>query len=146
MAGYAARSSTPWLTKSYPAKSPLIAAAGEVVAVASRERGLAISTDGGRSFLHVPGCLQASALATGVVAGRPRVWCSVFVESEERSVVIEIDPASGQAQAIAEVTTPEDEAALDGGDCRIEALVWDALTRCLWAAGDLGVVRIEMPS
>lgn len=124
---------------------PLLGSLGDVVALASRDRGLALSADGGRSFGRVVGCLHATALELGTRDGRPRAWLAVFIESEERSLVIEVDVATRSAEIVAELTGAEDVAPSDGEDGRVCALAWDADHGRLWAAGEGGLFRLDAP-
>lgn len=124
----------------------LLGSLGEVVAVASRDRGLALSSDAGRSFSRVPGCLHTTALELGTREGRPRVWLAVFVESEERSLVIEVDVATRSAEIVAELTGADDVAPSDDDDGRVCALAWDADHGWLWAAGQSGLFRLDSPA
>lgn len=124
----------------------VVGSLGEVVALCSADRGLALSCDGGRSFARVPGCLHASALCLGSRAGRPRVWVAAFVESEERSLLIEVDAGTRSAEIVAELTPSDDVAQSDGDDGRIRALAWDAEHGWLWAGGPSGLYRAAPPA
>lgn len=123
-----------------------LASLGETVAITSSDRGLVVSSDAGRSFGRVPGCLHATALALGLRAGRPRAFVAAFVESEEQSLVIEIDVATRAAEIVAELRPTDDVAPSDGDDGRIRALAWDAELGVIWAGGATGLFRVTPPS
>jgi len=122
-----------------------LGARGNVVAMTGADRGLVVSDDGGASWSRVPGCLHASALAVGERDGRARVWLCAFIESEERSLVIEVDVATRRAEVIAELGPVDDVAPSDGEDARLHALAWDAERGWLWAAGATGLHRLTAP-
>ena len=124
----------------------LLGSAGRVVALASRDRGLVVSADGGRSFSRVPSTVHATALCLGETRGRPRVWLAVFIESEERSVVIEVDVTTRSAEIVAELDRADLAPAHEVDDGRVSALVWDGASGWLWAAGGSGLYRITPPA
>ncbi len=126
-------------------ESPMLASAGDVVAVGSVDRGLAISTDCGRTFSRVPGCLHATDLSAAERAGRVRVWASVFIESEERSLILEVDTTTGVASLVAELLIQDELSLADGEDARVEELAWDALSGRLLAATRAGLYLIAPP-
>jgi hypothetical protein len=123
-----------------------LATLGDTVALASSDRGLVVSSDGGRSFDRVPGCLHATALELGLRAGRPRAFIAAFVESEEQCLLIEVDVLTRAAAIVAELRPIDDVAPSDGEDGRVRALVWDAERGVLWAAGATGLFRLTPPS
>lgn len=119
---------------------PLLAAKGDVVALASAERGLVLSSDRGHGFARVPGCLHATALALGRRDGAARVWVSVFLETEARALVIEVDVASRRAAVVAELLGEDEE---DELDARVRALLWDEGDGVLWAATSTELNRLR---
>ncbi|MBI3206552.1 MAG: hypothetical protein HYZ29_33755 [Myxococcales bacterium] len=123
----------------------LLGSLGDVVVLTAADRGLCLSLDRGRSFARVPGCLHGCALALGVRDGRPRAFLAAFVESEERSLLIEVDLGTGAAEIVAELEPNDDVAAGDDEDDRARALVWDAEARTLWAASPSGLWRLTPP-
>jgi len=120
-----------------------VGSSGSAVAIATAERGLVISTDGGQGFSRVPGCLHLTALTLGERAGRTKVWVGVFMESEERTLVIEVDCLTRRAAVVAEMTSTGDEP--DDVDARIEALVWDPSTHTLVAACNDALFALHPP-
>jgi len=119
-------------------ESVLFAACGPLRALAAAERGLAVSADG-TSFTRIPGCLHASALTLGRRGGADKAWVALFLESEERAVVVEVDLATKAATVIVEIDAQgEDDT---DHDARILALAWDARAEALWAAGAGLLVR-----
>ena len=78
---------------------------GDIIALSGADRGLVLSVDGGRGFSRIPGCLHVSALELGTRDGRSRVWLALYVESQERSLVIEVDVSTKTAEVIAELST-----------------------------------------
>lgn len=121
------------------------ASMGDIVALCSADRGLVLSVDGGRGFSRIPGCLQVSALELGVRDGRPRIWLALYVESQERSLVIEVDVSTQTAEVIAELSPGDDVAVSEDLEGRARALAWDAEARVLWAAGGSGLWRLVPP-
>jgi hypothetical protein len=123
-------------------ESVLFAACGPRRALAAAERGVAVATEGA-SFVRVPGCLHASALTVGRRGGADKAWVALFLESDERAVVVEVDLATKSANVIVEIDAQgEDDT---DHDARILALAWDAEAEVLWAAGAGLLVRSTPP-
>jgi hypothetical protein len=121
---------------------PLIAASGELVAVASAEDGLWVSVDGGHSFSLIPGCTELTAVEACQAAPLPLVWCALLSESRLSCEIVRWTQGSSLPERVAELKAPislEPEQALDW--LRVEELRWDRQQAQLWAAGGFGVAR-----
>ncbi len=122
---------------------PLLAAYGELVALGSESSGVAVSTDAGRSFRRVPGSHGVTALAVLPFAGGPRLVAALESSGLERSLVVEIEPSSATARAVARI---EGDSDADAGDrVRIQRLAADAVHARLWAAGAFGL-KVYVPA
>lgn len=123
-------------------RAPLVAARGELVALGAESTGVALSTDGGRSFLRVPGTRGVTALAVFQGAHAPRVLAALESPGLDLSLVVEIDPPSAAARTVARITGDSDA---DAGDrVRVHRLAWDTLHARLWIAGAFGL-RVYAP-
>jgi hypothetical protein len=88
-----------------------LASSGSVVALADKEQGAFLSTDGGHEFRQVPGTAGTTALAVAESQGTQCVWASVAREVAGQTDVLRIDPDAGSALRVARLDTrdPEDE-------------------------------------
>lgn len=123
---------------------PLLAARRSVVVVASEERGVAVSLDGGMSFNAAPGCSGPTAVTVvdGGDGETPTVWIALFEATRDRSIIVRVDPESLQAEICAQVSEPG-----PGGEpAAVEGLVWDAEHELLWALGELGAYAFQRSS
>jgi hypothetical protein len=123
-------------------EAPLVAANGDLVLLGDAERGVVVSADGGRSFRRVPGTLTVTALCAGTLGGRARAFAALYRETEDVSLLVELDPASGTAVVGATLAPP----APDDPDAapelaRVERLLAEGEE--LWAAGAFGLARIR---
>jgi hypothetical protein len=125
-------------------EAPLVAASGNVVVLGDMERGVAVSADGGRSFRGVAGVTNVTAVAAGTTGAQPTVFAAVYRETEDGSLLVEIDVLTGSARVIARlaVSPPADpDTAPELG--RVERLLWDGDR--LWAVGGFGLALVEPP-
>jgi len=123
-------------------EAPLVAATGAVVVLGEAERGVAVSSDGGKTFRRVSGATNATALAAGTRDGRPLAFAALYRETEDRSLLVEIDVGSAVATtgAVLALPAPDDpDLALELA--RVERLLWDG--ERLWAVGAFGLARIS---
>jgi hypothetical protein len=125
-------------------EQPLIAAAGDVIAIADPERGLVVSADEGQSFRRVQGAARASAIAIGSLRGIPQLWAALYLESEDTTAIARIDVESGIAEIIARTAAPSDPDAAE--DASVLALEWDAARQRLLVAGGGGLIALEPPA
>jgi hypothetical protein len=128
--------------------APLVAACGETIAIADGERGAVLSSNGAATFSGVAGCVNATALAAGMLRGRASVWVAIYRETEDATDIVQIDAATLALGVIARVEQPEDPK-IDPHDrleqARVQRLVWDPSSERLWAAGGFGLVRFAPP-
>ena len=114
-------------------------ARGNVVVLADAERGLCVSSDGGETFRMVTGAVNVTAVAIGDGESAGRVFAALHREGRDASELIAVDPASGHASSIAELSGEPDEEAEETG--RTQALVF--ADGYLWAAGLYGLSRLR---
>jgi hypothetical protein len=114
-------------------------ARGALIALADPERGLCVSNDGGETFRMVRGAVNVTAAALGEHAGGPAVFAALHREGKDLTQLIAVDPATGRAEAIAELSGEPDEESEETG--RTLALVWS--DGCLWCAGGYGLVKLR---
>ena len=133
-----------WLELASPARevasgeAPLVAASSNVVVLGDSERGLVVSGDRGRTFRRVPGVTNLTALCAGTLAGEPKAFAALYRETDDHSLLVEIDPESATAAigALLSLPAPDDpDAAAELG--RVERLVCDGDK--LWATGGFGL-------
>jgi hypothetical protein len=120
-------------------RAPCAVARGKIVALADPERGLCVSRDGGETFRLVTGAVNVTALCVGEHAGQPAVFAALHREAHDFSEVILVDPTSGRAVSIAEISMDPDEDAEEVG--RTQALIF--ANDSLWAAGGYGLTRLH---
>jgi hypothetical protein len=116
------------------------AARGGVVAVFDAERGLSVSGDGGATFRMVTGAVNVTAVAVGEKDQAPCVFAALYREARDSTVLIAVDPTSGQALRIAELTGDADEETEETG--RTSALLF--ADGHLWAAGGYGLAKLAV--
>jgi hypothetical protein len=122
--------------------APLVTAAPGVIALADGGRGLVVSADRGVTFRRVAGCAHVTALGAGELDGKPVVFATLLVESEDRTELVTVDPVSGEAERVGSLRAqPGASDELDDSleRTRVAALRWDADSRCLWLAGNFGL-------
>jgi hypothetical protein len=123
-------------------EAPLVAASGNVVVLGDAGRGVVVSDDRGRTFRRVSGMTNLSALSVGLFGGRLRAFAALYRETDDHSLLVEIDPANATATigAVLSFPSPDDpDAAPELG--RVERLVVDA--ERLWATGGFGLAVIR---
>ncbi len=123
-------------------EAPLVAASDSVVALGDAERGVAVSPNGGKTFRGVSGATNLTALAAGTHGGRNVAFAALYRETEDRSLIVEIDAHTASATVVAVLALPapdDPDFALELG--RVERLLWDG--ERLWAAGAFGLARIR---
>ena len=114
-------------------------ARGSVVALADALRGLCVSGNGGETFRMVTGAVNVTAIAVGEHAGAPAVFAALHREGKDLSELIVVDPVTGKAQSIAELSGQPDEEAEETG--LTQALLW--VDGCLWCAGGYGLAKLK---
>ncbi len=119
--------------------APTAVSQGDVVALADSERGLCVSSDGGNTFRMVTGAVNVSAIAIGGDAAAPMVFAALHREGKDLSELITVDPVSGAALSIAELSGQPDEETEETG--RTQALLF--ANGCVWAAGSYGLARLR---
>jgi hypothetical protein len=122
------------------AGAPIVAACGDVVALAAYEQGLALSTDGAATFSRVSGMGGVTAIAIGA----DRIIVALYHESDDANAIAAIDPASGRAEVIARLRACDFEESPYG--TRVTALAWDSKGQRLLAAGGFGLVALSAPA
>jgi hypothetical protein len=118
------------------AKNLVVVAHADVVAVLDPGRGVQVSADGGRSLRHVEGSARATAVAAGLVAGRPIVFAALFNPATETAKIALMDAASAEAVVVAGIDPDDND---DGDFSRVTSLAWNEYTETLWGAGAFGL-------
>ncbi|HVR19872.1 MAG TPA: hypothetical protein VMS65_09250 [Polyangiaceae bacterium] len=123
-------------------EAPLVAANGGVVVLGDAERGVVVSSDHGRTFRRVTGATNVTAVSAGADGERATAFVALYRETDDQSLLVEIDASTGVATTLAVVALP----ALEDPDvapelARVERLIWDG--ERLWAAGAFGLARIQ---
>jgi hypothetical protein len=125
-------------------EAPFLASDGSLLAIADGARGVAVSTDGGRTFRRVPGCAGSTAVAVGTFRGRPTAWVALYSEAADRTNVAMIDLERGSAELVASLAGETgDDASDSSGAGRLERLAWDGGR--LLGAGDPGLLSFQPP-
>jgi hypothetical protein len=128
---------------------PILTQCDDVVALATPEHALVVSNDGGQTFQSVPGTAGATAITSGRYGDRTCVWATLYREADDRSELLQIDPALATALCVARLESPPAEH-VDPSDrsewARVAALEWHVETHTLWAVGGFGVVRFAPPA
>jgi hypothetical protein len=123
---------------------PLLASAGDAVALAERGRALLVSSDGGQTFRRVAGSANTTAVAGALLAGDARFFAAVYRETSDQSDILLVDPIRGQAECIAHLDLTGEHSSADaierGEWAKVSALSWHAASGRLWATGGFGVV------
>lgn len=119
--------------------APCAVSNGSLVAVCDEQRGLCVSADGGETFRWVTGAVNVTALTLGEHAGRPALFAALHREARDVSELIVVEPESGRALSIAELSGEPDEESEEIG--RTQALVFR--NGELWAAGGYGLARLK---
>jgi len=123
--------------------APLLASAGNSVALAERGRALLVSPDRGQTFWRVAGSASTTAIAGALFAGSERFFAAVYRETSDQSDILVIDPTSGVAECIAHLNVDAEQSsdAIERGEwAKVSALSWHAASGRLWASGGFGVV------
>jgi len=122
-------------------RSPLLVAHNDVVVLAEHNRICLVSSDGGVTFLSVPGCSSVTCATAGEFRGCVTVWAALYLESDDKSELCTIDPSRAVSERIAAVhEAPHVDAADESAELgRVHALAWDPIGQRLWAAGDFGL-------
>jgi hypothetical protein len=119
-------------------EAPLVAASGNVVVLGDAERGLVVSADRGRTFRRVSGLTNLTALCVGTLGGEERAFAALYRETDDHSLLVEIDPRTATAAigAVLSLPSPDDpDATAELG--RVERLVCEG--ERLWATGGFGL-------
>jgi hypothetical protein len=119
--------------------APTAASQGSVVAISDSERGLCVSSDGGETFRMVTGAVNVTAIAIGGDAAKPTIFAALHREGKDLSELITVDPLTGKAVCVAELSGQPDEEAEETG--RTQALLFD--NGYLWAGGGYGLARLR---
>lgn len=130
-------------------ETPVLATAGNAVAVAEHGRALLVSADGGRSFRRVPGTGNATAIAGATLGGAPRFFAAVYRETSDHSDLLLIDPERGEALCIARLDASGNDApgdAIERGEwAKVARIAWHAASDRLWLVGGFGVASLARP-
>jgi hypothetical protein len=127
--------------------APLLASAGSTIALAERGRAMLVSSDAGQTFRRVAGSANTTAIAGALLAGSARFFAAVYRETSDRSDILLVDPARGEAECIAHLDvagehSPSD--AIERGEwAKVSALSWHAPSGRLWATGGFGVITFS---
>jgi hypothetical protein len=119
--------------------APTAVSRGHVVALADSERGLCVSNDGGETFRMITGAVNVTAVAIGDSPGASAVFAALHREGKDLSELIAVDPATGGAVSVAQLSGEPDEEAEETG--RTQALLF--ANGYLWAAGLYGLARLR---
>ena len=124
--------------------APLLASAGNAVALAEFGRALLVSPNGGKTFRSVAGTGNATAVAGAELARSAQFFAAVYRETSDQSQILLVDPELGSAVCIATLDSSALHVdALDRSEwARISRLVWHAASLRLWAVGGFGVASI----
>jgi len=117
-------------------EAPRVASAGDTVALHDPERGLVVSTDGGRSFRTATGVAAVSAAVAGAYEGRAAVWATLYSDTRDETRFVLVDAETGDARVLATLAGPGDAEGEHGTGARIDRLVWTGQE--LYAAGEAG--------
>ncbi len=119
--------------------APTAVARGSVVALADAERGLCVSSNAGETFRMVTGAVNVTAIALGEHAGAPAIFAALHREGRDATEIIAVDPTSGLALSVGEVSGEPDEESEETG--RTQALLF--ADGYLWCAGLYGLARLR---
>ena len=118
-----------------------MAALDDVVALGDLERGLAVSSDGGKSFFRVPGSARLTALCAARLFGEPVVFAALHRDTDDRVLVCMLDVTSRTFVSVAELAGDE-----SSEDARALSLVWDADRERLLVGGGFGLSALSPAS
>lgn len=118
---------------------PAALASGATLALWDSERGLCVSNDSGASFRMVTGAVNVTAAAIGERDGKPVVFAALYREARDLSELLLVDPATGDACRVAELSAAADDDSEEMG--RSWALSF--AQGYLWAAGSYGLARLR---
>ncbi len=128
--------------------SPLLAARGEALALATPLLGVLVSADGGATFRRVAGTQGVTALCVAEPereAG-PVVFAALHEEAHDRALIICIQARTGEAELVHELDAPLVDDAEEADLSRVAHLTWDDAHNRLWAAGPFGVKNFSRPA
>jgi hypothetical protein len=118
--------------------APIALSLGRVLALCEPERGLCVSDDDGLTFRMVTGAVNATAATLGHDRGKTRLFVALYREGRDETELIEVDPSTGAATLVAELSGDDDDDAEETG--RTSALI--VAGGSLWAAGGFGLVKL----
>ncbi len=119
--------------------APTAVSEGAVVALADAERGLCVSNDGGETFRMITGAVNVTAIAIGGNPASPTVFAALHREGRDLSELITVDPVTGVALSVAELSGQPDEEAEETG--RTQALLF--ANGSVWSGGGYGLARLR---
>ncbi len=119
--------------------APMALADERALAIYDPERGLCVSGDVGETFHMVTGGVNVTAVALGQHAGAPAVFAALHREGRDVSEIILVQPATGQASKIAELSGEAEDETEETG--RTHALIY--ANGQLWAAGGYGLAKLR---
>ena len=83
-----------------------------------------------------------TAVSAGADGERPTAFVALYRETDDQSLLVEIDAATGVATTLAVLALPAPEDPDVAPElARVERLLWDG--ERLWAAGAFGLARVE---
>ena len=130
--------------------TPLLASAGQALALAEHGRALLVSPDAGLTFQRVAGSASTTAIAGALLGGQARFFAAVYRETSDQSDLLLIDPERGQAECIAHLDVTAEHSpsdAIERGEwAKVSCLSWHAASKRLWASGGFGVLSFSPPS
>jgi hypothetical protein len=97
-----------------------------------------VSDDDGLTFRMVTGAVNATAATLGHDRGKTRLFVALYREGRDETELIEVDPSTGAATLVAELSGDDDDDAEETG--RTSALI--VAGGSLWAAGGFGLVKL----
>lgn len=121
-----------------------LAEAGDVVALLTRDQGLYVSSDAGKSFRPVPGSRRATAMTAGKLHGAPTIWLALHSEDRDDARIVSVHPETFAMTRMAALE-PELVGGTPDGSSRIVALAWDEQRGRLWLAGSGGAAYLMSP-
>ena len=126
--------------------TPLLATAGQFVALAEPGHALLVSSNRGQSFRRVAGTAGATAIAGADLAAGPRFFAAIYRETSDQTEILLVDPEIAEAVCVARLDVSSEHSpsdAIDRGEwAKVARLSFDAPTGRLWAAGGFGVLNL----
>jgi hypothetical protein len=119
--------------------APTALAHGAVLVLADAERGLCCSGDSGETFRMVTGGVNVTAVTIGRHGDQTVVFAALHREGRDVTELILVDPRSGAASRIAELSGEPEEDQEETG--RTSALLF--ADGYLWAAGGYGLAKLR---